>query len=115
MHAEDRIRLNHMLEACEAVTGFVAGRVRADLDTDLMLMFAVVRAVEIVGEAAGKISDETQAAHPEIPWKAMVGMRNRLVHAYFQIDANTVWVAVTQEIPALLAQLRDLAEKGKGV
>lgn len=109
MRADDRVRLQHMIEACEAVAQFVAGRVRADLDNDLMLTFAVVRAVEIIGEAASKISEETRGAHPEIPWRAIVGMRNRLVHAYFEIDADVVWVAATEEVPALLAQLRALA------
>ena len=66
-----------------------------------MLFFAVVRAVEIIGEAAGKISEETRADHDDIPWSAIAGMRNRLVHAYFDIDASIVWVAVTEEIPAV--------------
>ena len=71
-----------------------------------MLLFTVVRAVEIIGEAASKISEEVQVAHGEIPWKAIIGMRNRLVHAYFEINTDIVWVAVTEEIPALLRQLR---------
>lgn len=75
-----------------------------------MLLFAVVRAVEIIGEAASKVSDEGRAACPEIAWKAIIGMRNRLVHAYFEIDTNVVWIAVTDEIPALLSQLRGLGE-----
>ena len=82
MHAEDRVRLKHMIEACAAATEFVAGRARVDLDTDRMLLFAVVRAVEIMGEAASKMSEEMRTAHGEIPWKAIVGTRNRLVHAY---------------------------------
>ncbi len=109
MRVEDSVRVRHMVEACEAAIGFVAGRSRAELDTDLMLLFAIVRAVEVIGEAAGRISEETRAAHGDIPWNAIIGMRNRLVHAYFEIDRDIVWVAVTEEIPALLAQLRPLA------
>ena len=75
MHAEDRVRIQHMIEACEAVTQFVTGRERVDLDKDLKLMFAVMRAVEIIGEAASKISEETQTAHAPIPWKAIAGLR----------------------------------------
>jgi len=108
MRAEDRVRVRHMIEACEAAIEFVAGRARTDLDTDQMLRFAIVRAVEIIGEAASKISEETRAAHDDIPWKAITGMRNRLVHAYFQIDTDIVWVAATEEIPALLSRLRPL-------
>lgn len=110
MRAEDRVRLRHMIEAGEAIADFVAGRARIDLDKDLMLMFAVVRAVEIIGEAASRVSDETRAAHADIPWKAIVAMRNRLAHAYFDVDADIVWVAATQEIPALLRRLKTCAD-----
>jgi len=71
-----------------------------------MLLFALVRAVEVIGEAASKVSDETRMAHAGIPWKAIIGMRNRLVHAYFDIDPDILWVAATVEIPALLDQLK---------
>jgi uncharacterized protein with HEPN domain len=110
MRDEDRVRVRHMIEAAESALQFVAGRARPDLDTDRMLLFAVVRAVEIIGEAASKVSAETRAAHASIPWGAIIGMRNRLVHAYFEIDADVVWVAVTDEIPALLSRLRVLGE-----
>ena len=110
MRVEDRVRVRHMIEAAESALQFVDGRTRPDLDSDRMLLFAVVRAVEIIGEAASKVSTETRTSHPNIPWGAIVGMRNRLVHAYFEIDTAVVWVAVTDEIPALLSQLRGLSE-----
>ena len=74
--------------------------------------FAVVRAIEVVGEAASKLSEEFRAAHPGIPWRAIVGMRNRLIHAYFDIDTQTVWETATQELPPILNQLRELAAAG---
>jgi len=111
MRAEDRVRLLHMIEAAENAVQFVSNRQRSELDTDRMLQFALVRAIEIVGEAASKVSDDTRSAHAGIPWKAIVGMRNRLVHAYFEINADILWVAATVEIPALLAQLQALAAK----
>lgn len=98
-----------MIEAADNVQKFISGRQRADLDSDQMLVFAIVRALEIIGEAASKISEETRSAHGAIPWKAIIGMRNRLVHAYFDIDVSIVWVAVTEELPALLSQLKALA------
>jgi uncharacterized protein with HEPN domain len=73
-----------------------------------MLLFAVVRAIEVLGEAASQISAETRATHAGIPWRAIIGMRNRLIHAYFEINTEIVWQTVTQEIPALLPQLRTL-------
>ena len=109
MRNEDRVRLEHMIEAAESAIQFVSGRERSDLDTDRMLLFAVVRAIEIVGEAASKLTDETCAAQPAIPWHAIVGMRNRLIHAYFEINSQIVWETVAVEIPALLPMLRSLA------
>lgn len=111
MADDDRVRLRHMVEAAESAVRFAAGRKRSDLDTDQMLSFALMRAIEIVGEAASKVSDEYRAVHGAIPWKAIIGTRNRLVHAYFDIDADILWVAVTVEMPALLAQLREAAAK----
>jgi uncharacterized protein with HEPN domain len=91
------------------LSAIALGRERAELDTDRMLLFAVIRAIEVIGEAASKISEETRSAHGAIPWKAIVGMRNRLIHAYFEINTQTVWETATAEIPAVLPHLRALA------
>ena len=111
MPAEDRIRLKHMLEACRAAMDFAHGRRPEDLESDLMLQFALVRAVEIVGEAAARVSDQTRLACPDIPWAPIIGMRNRLVHAYFDINPGILWVAVTEEIPALARLLAQHLEQ----
>jgi uncharacterized protein with HEPN domain len=108
MQAEDRIRLLHMVEASQAAMRFVSGRQRSDLQTDQMLLFAVIRAIEVLGEAANKVSEVVRVANPSIPWKAIVGMRNRLIHAYFDLDADMVWATLTTEIPAVLADLQAL-------
>lgn len=108
MPPEDRTRILHMIESADAVASFIAGRKREDLDNDLMLLFALVRAVEVFGEAAARVSAATQAANPEIPWPQIVAMRNRLVHAYFDIDRNILWKAATEEIPALVPTLKML-------
>lgn len=94
-----------MIDAIRSAQQFVAGRARADLDTNEMLLFALVRAVEIVGEAASKVSPETRSASPEIPWASATGMRNRLVHAYFDVDRDILWATVSNALPPLLAQL----------
>jgi len=73
-----------------------------------MLLFAVVRAIEVVGEAAAKVSEETRATAPDIPWSAIVSMRNRLIHGYFDIDADIVWKTATCELPPLPRRLRTL-------
>lgn len=108
MRNDDRVRVLHMIDAADAVGQFMTGRQRADLDTDRMLLFAVVRAVEVIGEAASKVSEETQAKAPGIPWGGIVSMRNRLIHGYFDIDTEIVWKTVTDELPVLLPELRAL-------
>ena len=95
-----------MIEASEQALTFVAGRERADLDKDTMLRFALTRAVEIVGEAANQVSEAGRAEIAEVPWVQIVGMRNRLIHAYFDIDRGILWDTVQLALPALLAQLK---------
>jgi uncharacterized protein with HEPN domain len=106
MQPDDRIRLCHMADAIESALRFARGRNRAEFDSNEMLLFAVVRAVEVIGEAASRVSAAVREAHPQIPWGAVTGMRNRLVHAYFDVDTDIVWSTVTQALPPLLAQLR---------
>ena len=79
-----------MIEAAETVGRFISGRSRGDLDSNDTLVFALVRAIEIIGEAASRISGGTQQGFPEIPWRLIIGMRNRLVHAYFDVDREIV-------------------------
>lgn len=111
MHAEDVARIRHMIDAAETVGQFMSGRQRPDLDSDRMLLFAVVRAIEVVGEAAGKVSEETRATSQDIPWGAIVSMRNRLIHGYFDIDTEIVWKTVSKELPDLLPRLQRLVGK----
>jgi uncharacterized protein with HEPN domain len=96
----DRIR--HMRDAATAAVIFATGKERADLETDLMFQFATVRALEIMGEAAARLPDETRVAHPEIPWSNIIGMRNRLVHGYFDVDMDIVWNTVTRHLSPLI-------------
>ena len=105
MRAEDSVRIRHMIDAAQAALKFAQGRTRPDLDTDQMLQFALVRAIEIVGEAASKVSLEARLDTPQIPWAVIIGMRNRLVHAYFETNHDVLWATVIQALPELLAQL----------
>ena len=106
---EDRTRLLDMIDAAEALQQFMAGRNRDDLDRDRMLLFAVVHAIEVLGEAANKLSADTQASAPQVPWGSIVAMRNRLIHGYFDIDTTIVWKTATIEVPALVPLLQALA------
>lgn len=95
-----------MIDAAETAQHFLASRRREDLDTDRMLLFALVRAIEIIGEAATKVSAETRAAVADVPWSNIVGMRHHLIHGYQHVNAGIVWNTVTRELPPVLAALR---------
>jgi uncharacterized protein with HEPN domain len=103
-----------MADAAASAVRFATGRSRLDLDRDEMLLFALVRAVEIVGEAAARLSPEARAAMPNIPWSLIVGMRNRLVHAYFDVDRDILWTTVTEALPALLPALAAAVREEQG-
>ena len=103
---EDRIR--HMLEAALKVTEFSRGRKRSDLEEDEKLTLSLVHLLEILGEAAGKVSPGFRQLHPEIPWNRVSGIRNRLIHGYFDVDLDIVWQTVTARLPELIVQLKNL-------
>lgn len=101
----DRIRLLHMLEHAREAMQLVAGRNRSDLDTDRVLNLALVRLLEIVGEAAARVSSEARARHPAIPWSEIVSLRNRLIHGYDAVDMDVLWSIVNTDLPALVRGL----------
>lgn len=108
MDPADTIRVRHMVAAAHEAVGFAAGRQRAHLDQDRMLVLAVVKALELIGEAASKVSPAARAGAPNVPWAAIIGMRNRLIHGYFAINLDIVWTTVTAELPPLIAELDSL-------
>jgi len=111
MLPEDRIRITHMRDACESIGRFIEDKTSVDLADDQMLQFALVRAIEIIGEAAGRVSEDVQKAAPEIPWREAVGIRNRLVHAYFNVDLVILWQTAAESVPELQVQLDNLLTK----
>ena len=105
MRKDDRIRLRHMLDAAREAQSFVASRSRSDLDHDRLLLLALVKDVEIIGEAASRVSEETRLEWADIPWQDIVATRHRLIHGYLDIDLDIVWSTVTDDLPPLAAQL----------
>lgn len=97
-----------MLDHAREAVALAAGRSRADLDRERLLLLGLVKLIEIIGEAASRVSTETQAAHPHTPWPQIVAMRNRLVHGYDKVDYDRVWKVVTEEMPPLIDQLSRL-------
>lgn len=97
-----------MLEAARDAASFLKGRRREDLASDRMLLFSLERAVEIMGEAASRVSDEFRAAQPDIPWADIAGMRHRLIHAYFDVNLDIVWKTVVESLPSLAVRIEAL-------
>ena len=109
---EDEIRLRHMLDhAREAVT-MAKGRARTDLDGDRQLNLSLVRLLEIVGEAAGRVSAEEHGRCSGIPWADIIGLRNRLIHGYDSVDFDVLWQIVTDDLPLLIIELEKALQEG---
>lgn len=106
MENKDLIRLRHMLDSTEAILLFVKRKRRASLDKDRLLRSAIMRELEIIGEAANKTSDKTKKRFPDLPWRELVGMRNRLIHAYFNVDHDIVWETVKKYLPTFQDKLK---------
>ncbi len=110
MYEDDGVRIRHILDAAREAVAFSQGRTRADLNTDRKLNLSLVRLLEIIGEAARAISLQFRQKHSDLPWKSMVGMRDRLIHGYFDVNLDVVWETVTQDLPFLVAQLQKIVE-----
>jgi uncharacterized protein with HEPN domain len=95
-----------MLDAARDAIAFMHGKSRSDLDRDRKLLLAVVKCIEIIGEAAAKVSAGQRTALPTVPWPAITGMRNRLIHGYYDIDHDQVSETVAKDLPPLVESLR---------
>lgn len=102
---KDRERLEHMKTAIDRILRYTSGKSYEDLVSDDMMYYAVVKNIEIIGEAANMLTQSFQQSHPETPWKMVKGMRNYIVHEYFQIDDIVVWDVVKNNIPDLREQV----------
>lgn len=114
MTRPDAKYLLDMLLSARLARDYLRGVSREAFDASDLLRDAVVRRLEIIGEAAARISADTLAIHPVIPWREIVGMRNRLVHEYFQVDTDVVWEVVQHDLPKLIAQLEPLVPPEEG-
>lgn len=108
MNRDDEVRLKHMLDAAQEAKSFVVGLERTALDTNRMLVLAVIKDIEIIGEAASKVSDECQKEYPQIPWQDIKGMRNHLIHRYFKVNLDQVWSTLQDDLPPLIAELEKI-------
>ncbi len=111
MLTSDRVRLQHILDATKRIVVITRGRSRHDIEFDLILPFALVALLQIIGEAARNISIEYQEEHSEIDWKGMTGLRNRLAHAYFDVDYDVLYKVIQEDIPPLIATIETLLDQ----
>ena len=113
----DAVSLRQMLDHAREAAELLRGRNRSDLDSDRLLQLALVRLIEIVGEAANRMSEQAQRQHPEIPWAQIISTRNRLIHGYEFVDYDILWQTVTGDLPVLVDQLERITspdETGEG-
>ena len=103
----DKERLQHILSAIDRISKYTKNKSYDDLVTDDMMYYAVVKNIEIIGEAANMLTQEFVSTHQEVPWKMIKGMRNYIVHEYFQIDDTVVWEVVTKNLPELHQQISE--------
>ena len=106
--SRDSAYLLDILDAASLALSYVAGKTRDAFLADTQCQDAVIRRMEILGEAARRISEHTRAAHPELPWGAMVGMRNVMIHEYDSVDLTVVWDTVQRDLPALVSSLEKI-------
>jgi len=97
-----------MLDAAREAEQIAYGKSRAHLDDDRLLNLSLVRLLEIVGEAAGRVPESERFQYPAIPWKQIVGLRNRVIHGYDSVDFDILWQIVTRDLPLLVAELEKI-------
>jgi uncharacterized protein with HEPN domain len=105
------VSLRHMLDHALEVVAMTKGKKRADLDKDRQLNLALVRLLEIIGEAASRVPKDEQARYADISWSEIISLRNRLIHGYDTVDFDILWQIVSQDLPGLIESLRKVLDK----
>ena len=103
----DETYLRHIFEAGKNILRFTKGFTTEDFLADDVVQNAVMRQIEIIGEAAGKLSLDFRNSHPQVPWLDIIGMRNKLIHEYFGVDIKLVWKTVQKNIPELIKTINE--------
>ena len=111
MPPTDAVRVQHILDAARQAVDLAANRSRDHLDADITLNLSLVRLLEIIGEAARGVTPAFRDANSAVAWHKMAGMRNRLIHAYFDVNLDMVWQTVTQDLPPLIEMLERIIQR----
>lgn len=110
MKRRDLVPVHHMRDDAAEALDLVRDRSKEEVVGDRVLSLAVVRLLEIVGEAAGRVPTELRDDHAEVPWSEIVGLRNRLIHAYDAVDHDVLWAILQEDLPVLVEQLDGILE-----
>jgi uncharacterized protein with HEPN domain len=108
---ENKVYIDHILDCINNILSYTEGMDEDSFNKNFMVQDAVVRNFQIIGEATKRIKADFKTAHPEVPWKKMTGMRDKLIHDYFQVDLETVWNTITKDIPSLHIYLKEIHSK----
>lgn len=111
MKKDESVYLRHILDAIAQIETYLSDKTFADFDQSRLIQDAVIRQLEIVGEASRNLSDEFRQRHSGIPWQQIVGLRNRLIHAYFSINLQTVWEIVKHDLPGLKTEIQKILDE----
>jgi len=106
--ADPSVWLRHMHDYAADARAMVAGSTKEEVADTRVLLYALTHAVEIIGEAATHVPEETRGKAPQIPWGDIIGMRNRLIHGYWQVDIDRLWDTVTSDLPVLMEEVARL-------
>ena len=107
---KDRVRLLDMRDHAREALDFISGKSRSDLQDVRWLNLSLVRLLEIVGEAANRVSDQTRSEYPSVQWRQIIALRNRLIHGYNQVDFDILWEILQEDIPRLLSALETILD-----
>lgn len=109
MPKDELVYVGHMLDKAHEALLLVRGKTRQDYDSDTALRLALTHLIQVIGEAARRVSSQFRERHPEIAWEAIAGMRSKIVHDYMNVDEDIVWDSVTQELQPLIEELKKIA------
>jgi len=107
---EDGVTLRQMLDHAREAVEMVRDRPRSDLDSDRQLELSLTRLLEIIGEAARRVSEAGREQHPDLPWRQIIGMRHRLIHGYDQVDLGILWEVVRHDLPSVIRRLEEILD-----
>lgn len=109
MDNSDKIRIQHMIDAAQEALKFAENKTIDDFHNDRMLVLSIIKDIEIIGEAASRVSAAIKEEFSSIPWNDIIGMRNRLIHGYFDVDINIIWETLEKDLPMLLKHLKGIS------